>query len=296
MRWKKNFKLFHSREMWKRISYLAKKEVMYNFRNRWIIFLSLLFLGLSVLVSFYGTSLEAHKDWLGLQTTILYMTTYIEYMVPIIGVILGYSTIVRERKEGSMELLLSYPVDRGEVLAGKFLGLWIVLSTAVIIGLGAGGVVISLMVEEVVFAEYYLFILSSVILGGVFISISMMFSVIFEEESSAMSASIFMLFLFTFIWLFTMYAIAELTFGWELLEIGQPPQWYFILQLFNPVMLWYTLLALNIVPLRDWALEFGGKEPEIHPYDTWVMLVLLVIWIAVPLVISEIIFNKKDID
>lgn len=111
-----------------------------------------------------------------------------------------------------------------------------------------------------------------------------------------MSASIFVLFLFTFIWLFSMYAIAELTFGWERLQMGRPPQWYFMLQLFNPVMLWYTLLALNIVPLREWALEFGGKEPEIHPYDTWVMIVLLVVWIAVPLIISEKIFNSKDID
>ncbi len=296
MRGFEKFKLLYSKEMWIRISSIAKKEIIYNFRNRWVIFLSLLFLGLSILVSFYGTSLETQRDWMGLQDTIVYMITYIEYMVPILGVILGYSTIVRECQDGSMELLLSYPVDRGEVLAGKFLGLWTVLSISVIVGLGVGGVIISLMVEEVVFAEYYLFILSSVILGGVYISISMMFSVIFVEERSAMSASVFILFFFTFIWLFSMYAIAELTFGWELLELGQPPRWYFMLQLFNPVMLWYTLLALNIVPLRDWALEFGGKEPEIHPYNTWVMIALLVVWIAVPLIISEVLFNKKDID
>ncbi|MFW6304697.1 MAG: ABC transporter permease [Candidatus Saliniplasma sp.] len=296
MRYLENFKLFYSKKMWKRIISIARKEIRYNFRNRWIIFLSLLFLGLSVLVSFYGSSVEGTEGWMGLQNTVVYMTTYIEYMVPILGVILGYSTVVREYQDGSMELLLSYPVERGEVLAGKFLGLWTVLSISVTLGLGAGGLIISFMIEEVVFAEYYLFILSSVILGGVFISISMMFSVIFQDSSSAMSASIFILFLFTFIWLFSMYALAELTFGWESLEMGHPPQWYFMLQLFNPVILWYTLLALNIIPLRDWALEFGGKEPEIHPYDTWVMIILLIIWIAVPLIISERLFDKKDID
>ncbi|MFO7792275.1 MAG: ABC transporter permease subunit [Candidatus Saliniplasma sp.] len=291
-----SLKLFYSIDMWKRIISISKKEIKYNFRNRWVLFLTLLFLAFSVLVSYFGTSVQAIDDWMGLQDTVAYMATYIEYMVPILAVILGYSTISRECEDGSMELLLSYPVDRGEVLAGKFLGLWAVLSLSVVIGLGTGGVVISLMVEDAVFAEYYLFILSSVILGGVYISISMMFSVIFEDSSSAMSGSIFTLFFFTFIWLFSMYALAEVTFGWESLEAGRPPQWYFILQLFNPVMLWYTLLALNIAPMREWALEFGGKEPEIHPYDTWVMIILLLIWIAVPLLIAEKFFRKREVD
>jgi len=296
MKYLESLKLFYSSDMWKRIFSVAKKEIRYNFRNRWVIFMTLLFLGLSILVSYYGTAMEGVEGWMGLQETVVYMATYIEYMVPILAVILGYSTIVRECEDGSMELLLSYPVERGEVLAGKFLGLWIVLSISVVVGLGAGGFVISSMVEDVVLAEYYLFILSAVILGGVYISISMMLSVIFTNSTSAMSASIFVLFLFTFIWLFSMYAIAEITFGWEMVEAGRPPQWYFLIQLLNPVMLWYTLLALNIVPLRDWALEFGGKEPEIHPYDTWVMIALLIIWIAVPLLISERLFDKKQID
>ncbi len=296
MKYVESLKLFYSKEMWKKILFVSKKEIRYNFRNRWVIFMTLLFLGFSILVSYYGTALEDIDDWMGLQHTVVYMTTYIEYMVPILGLILGYSTIVRECEDGSMELLLSYPVDRGEVLAGKFLGLWAVLSISVIIGLGAGGLVISYMVGDVVLAEYYLFILSAIILGGVFISISIMLSVIFTNSTSAMSASIFVLFLFTFIWLFSMYAIAEITFGWDLLEVGSPPQWYFLLQLLNPVMLWYTLLALNIIPLRDWALEFGGKEPEIHPYNTWIMIALLIIWIAIPLVVSEYLFNKKQID
>ncbi len=127
MKYIHNLKLFYSIDMWKRIISISKKEIRYNFRNRWVILLTLLFLGLSILISYYGTAVQTIDGWMGLQETVVYMATYIEYMVPILAVILGYSTIVRECEEGSMELLLSYPVKRGEVLAGKFLGLWEVI-------------------------------------------------------------------------------------------------------------------------------------------------------------------------
>lgn len=276
---------------------MAKKEYRSNLSNRWIILIAVTFLGLSVLISFYGTASETSDEWIDLQRTVRYLTAYIEYMVPIFGVILGYGSIVREKEKGTLELLLSYPVDRGEVLAGKFLGLWALLVTCVIGGLGLGGVVISRQVEEVVWAEYYLFMLSSIILGGIYISISLMLSVIFEDSTSSMAASIFVLFLYSFLWLFAVYAVAELTFGWDVLKSGNPPKWYFGIQLFNPVILWYTLLALNVPSLREWAMEFGGEEPQYHPhfYDTWMMIVLLLIWMTVPLLLGEYIFKRKQI-
>ena len=297
MRIKKGISNLISKEMWKRILFIARKEFKYNFKNVWIVLLAVTFLGLSILVSFYGTAVDASESWRDLQNTVLYMTTYIEYMVPILGLVLGYGSIVREREEGSIELLLSYPLERGEVISGKFLGLWGVLSICVVSGMGLGGIVIGTMVKDVVWAHYYLFILSSVILGGIYISISMMLSVIFEDSTSTMSASIFVLFLFSFLWLFGMYALAEFSFGWKLVEAGTPPRWYFGMQLFNPILIWYTLLALNIPPLRAWAMEFGGREPQTHPgyYDTWIMVILMIIWISVPLILSEFIFKRKEI-
>ncbi len=188
-------------------------------------------------------------------------------------------------------------MDRGEVLSGKFLGLWAVLISCITSGLGLGGVMISMQISTVVWSEYYLFILASVLLGGIYLSISMMLSVVFEDSTASMTASVFSLFLFSFIWLFSVYALAELTFGWSEVVAGRPPGWYFGLHLFNPVLIWYTLLALNIPALREWAMEFGGEKPQYHPYyyDTWIMLILLIIWLAAPLIIGEYIFNRKDV-
>ncbi len=290
----KRLRLLFSKEMWRRIFTIAKKEYVESFKNRWILLFAFAFLGISVLVSFYGTLGTQSKSWRDLQTTILYLSSYIEYMVPLLGLILGYNSIVGEKEAGSLELLLSYPVDRGEVLSGKFLGLWGVLATCVISGLGLGGVLIAVNVEKVIWAEYYFFILSSVIIGGVYLSLAILLSAVLTESSTSLIAAIFLFFLFSFIWLFSMYALAEVTFGWDILREGTPPRWYFGLQLFNPLIIWYTLIALEIPSLRQWAMEFGGREPQYNPYTTWIMVILLIIWIAVPLLLSEFIFKRRE--
>ncbi len=283
--------------MLKRIFTVAKKEFKSNIKNKWIILLVLIFLSLTVLVSFYGSS-KGEDEWRNLEQTILWMSTYMEYIIPIFGLILGYGSIVREKEKGSLQLILSYPVERGEVLSGKFLGLWAVFTISVSSGLTLGGLIIGSKVTFLYWGDYYLFILASVILGGVYISIAMMLSIICEDSMSAMSSSVFVLFLFSFLWLGMMYALAEATFGWSMMESGTPPKWYFGLQLLNPTLIWFTLLALNIPPFRAWALEFGGNEPAGTPtfYDTWVMIGILLIWIAVPLLVGEYIFRRKDID
>lgn len=283
--------------MWKRIFRISFKEFTQNLKNPWILTIAVIFLVLSVTVSYYGTAAETSAEWMDMEHTIRYLAGYVEYMVPLIALILGYGSIVREREKDTLELLLSYPMDRGEVLSGKFLGLWMVIITCVVAGLGLGGVIISHNISEVAWREYYLFILATILLGGVYLSISMMLSVFFQDSSSALAGSIFTLFLFSFIWLFSMYAIAEMTFGWSELELGRPPKWYFAVQFFNPMIIWYTLLALNIPAVREWAMEFAGEEPEFHPsyYDTWIMIFVLIIWIAIPLLLSEYKFNKSDL-
>jgi len=52
--------------------------------------------------------------------------------------ILGYDAIVGEKELGSLELLLSMPITRFEILLGKYFGLSAALASATVIGFGAG--------------------------------------------------------------------------------------------------------------------------------------------------------------
>lgn len=294
----KDIKLLLSKEMWQRTFSIAAKEYKDRFRNIWIIFLAVAFLLITIFVSFYGTS-GGDSGWRNYQDTILWMSTNVEYMIPIFAIVLGYGSVISEKESGSLELLLSYPVDRGEVIAGKFLGLWAVLITCITLGLTVGGVVVGLKVSFLFWPDFYLFVLSSILLGGVYLSLAIFISATMESSTSAMSTSIFIYFFFTLIWFFSMYALAESTFGWAVMEdpTVDPPRWYFGLQFFNPLVIWFTLLGLNIQSFEAWALEFGGSQPVSHPtyLDTWIMIFVLIIWIAVPLLLAEYVLKRKEI-
>ncbi len=53
----------------------------------------------------------------------------IRVVLPLCAVLLGYSAVCGERRAGTLQLLLSYPVSSRKVFLGKFLALWSCLAT-----------------------------------------------------------------------------------------------------------------------------------------------------------------------
>ncbi len=89
---------------------VAKKEIMDNIRNKWIIIVSVIFALLTILTSYLGTL--SSQGWSNIGGTIAAMMTYVQYLLPIIALILGYGTIIGEVERGSMSSLLSLYTSR----------------------------------------------------------------------------------------------------------------------------------------------------------------------------------------
>lgn len=72
----------------------------------------------------------------------------IRILLPLAAFLLGYDAICGERRAGTLKLLLSYPVPRWKVLAGKLLALWSCLAAPLVAGailslllaIGMGGI------------------------------------------------------------------------------------------------------------------------------------------------------------
>ena len=79
----------------------------------------------------------------GIEATIASLVSLVIYLVPLIALILGYDAIVGEREEGSLDLLLSMPLTRIELLLGKFVGLACALAFSTLAGFGLAGIVLS---------------------------------------------------------------------------------------------------------------------------------------------------------
>jgi ABC-2 type transport system permease protein len=123
---------------------IARKEFQSVFRNRLFLTITLLFLGMSILsvyigsataraeMRLYAETIESFKaqgrtalpEPPNIQTlTILAnISEYVSIIGAILAIMLGYNSLIEEKESGSLKLLLSRPVYRDRLLAGKLLG------------------------------------------------------------------------------------------------------------------------------------------------------------------------------
>ena len=210
---------------------IAKKEIMDNIRNKWIIILSFIFALLTLVTSYFGSIFST--GWQDLGTTIGLMMNLVQFLIPIIALILGYAAIIGEVERGSMSALLSQPITRLEILVGKFIGLGSILALTIFIGFGVAGIIIALNVPDVNFINYLVFIGSTIVIGLVFLSISIFFSTIFKKRTTAIGGAIFLWFLFNMILPMIFAGILVANIGVENLMTSEAPSWYYILTLLN---------------------------------------------------------------
>ncbi|MCD6513143.1 MAG: ABC transporter permease [Thermoplasmata archaeon] len=266
---------------------IAKKEFMDNLRNKWMIALSVIFLILILVSSYFGTAQQTGKvGWSDISITIIAMMALVQLLIPIISLMLSYAAIVGEIERGSMNLLLSYPVSRIEVVIGKFIGLSAVVSSSILLGFGIGGIVIAIN-ASINLQEYAIFIIASILLAMSYISISIMFSAILKRRSTAMGAAIFLFFLFAMIWRMISFGILVMSGS----SIENPPDWYYAFNLINPVQSFSTIVTLNLHLMKDVASVY-------HPpsfYNSWTASAILIMWILLPIIIAIYYFNKRDI-
>ena len=275
---------------------IAKKEVMDNIRSKWIIIATGIFVSLAIISSLIGALIHESGGLEDLRTTVMIMMFFVQYIIPIIGLMLGYATIVGEKERETLSALLSYPVTRLEIIIGKFLGLGFVLSTSIFIGFGIAGIAIGISVGFVDLGLYLTFIAFTILLGLVFLSISMAFSSILKKRSSSMGMSIFTWSFFSFLWgimLFGLIAINRINPSSP--EAGG----YFLINLFSPAQVFNSLVNLNvggpptlIMPSMGMSI-FKNDFPDF--YNNGALLLITFIWIFIPLVLSYIAFRRRDI-
>jgi Cu-processing system permease protein len=272
---------------------VAKKEIMDNIRNKWIIIMSLMFAILTVVVSYFGSLTS--QGWQDLSLTIVAMMTFVEYLVPIIALMLGYATIIGEIERGSMSALLSLSATRFEIVAGKFLGLASVLALTILIGFGIAGLIIAVNVSDIDFVAYLLFIAMTIMFGIIFLSISLFFSTVFRKRSSAIGGAVFLWFFFLFIIQIIYQGVLIASIGLEKLISGTIPEWYYALELTSPVSVYSYFVSLNVVSLDTLTQMSGSTFTYPSFISNWVLFPILCAWIIVFFVLAVWRFQRQDI-
>jgi Cu-processing system permease protein len=273
---------------------IAKKEIMDNIRNKWIILVSVMFALLTLVVSYFGSL--ASRGWQDLGLTISGMASLVTFLVPIIALMLAYAAIIGEIERGSMNSLLSLSATRFEIIIGKFLGLAGVLCFTIFIGFGAAGLMIAANVSNVNYADYGIFIGATMLLGLVFLSVALFFSTIFNKRSTAMGGAIFLWFLFNIILPIVFVGLLMTTIDITQFVQGNTinvPDWYNAVNLFNPISVYSSLLTTAIGPVS--SMNASSQIPAPSWYSSGLLIGVLLAWIMVFFVLAVWRFQRKDI-
>ena len=130
------------------------------------------------------------------------LVQFVAFFGPLVGLVLGFDTINRERNEGTLSKLLSQPIYRDVVINGKFLAgvvmITIMMVSIVLVITGLGLFVMGIVpgVEEIWRIIMYLII--SIIYISFWLGVAILFSILFRSTATSALAALAVWIFFSF--------------------------------------------------------------------------------------------------
>lgn len=128
-----------------RILAIAGSEFRIALRNRWVAIAIALMAVFALVLSAAGSAPTGALGADRLSVVVASLTSLAVYLVPLVALLMSFDAVAGEVERGTLPLLLTYPVARAEVLAGKALAHLAVLAIALAVGYGlAAGAAIAM--------------------------------------------------------------------------------------------------------------------------------------------------------
>lgn len=119
-----------------RILALAAAELRIAARNRWVVIAVVLMAVFSLALAAAGSAPTGALGADRLSVVVASLTSLAVYLVPLVALLMSFDAVAGEVERGTLPLLLTYPVSRAQVLAGKFLAHLAILTLAIAVGYG----------------------------------------------------------------------------------------------------------------------------------------------------------------
>ncbi len=161
-------------------------------RNRWVLIAVVLMVVFSLVLSAVGSAPSGRLGADSLSVTVASLTSLSVYLVPLVALLMSFDAVAGEVERGTLPLLLTYPVARWEVLAGKLLAHTAILIVALVAGYGAAAAIAIATDPSAVSGIGALWRLtwSSTLLGATFLGIGYALSSLARRASGAAGLAI----------------------------------------------------------------------------------------------------------
>jgi ABC-2 type transport system permease protein len=220
------------------------------------------------------------------------------FFIPIIGIILGFDAINRERSAGTLSRIISQPIFRDSVINGKFLAALITLAlmmTAAMLlvsGYGLSMIGVPPSAEEII--RLFLGLIFIIIYGAFWIGLAMLFSILFRSLATSLLSAIA-------VWIFFSFGIFIIALG----VAKESPELFLTVLRFSPnwmfgqatsALLYPITRTLGTISPAQMAfmipnpLSLGQSVMLVWPYFTG-----LISLSAICFAVSYVLFMKQEI-
>ncbi|MXR53167.1 ABC transporter permease subunit [Halovenus sp. WSH3] len=284
---------------------IAKKDFQDSVRSRvlWgiIVLFALLIGGIAYLVVDSGLTGANQTVAEALVTGVFGLLVL--FFIPITGLFISIKSVVRERESGTINLLLSLPHTRGDMILGKFLGRAAVMTVTIIVGF-VPAIAMLLLQTELSPGVLLSFWFVTVLFGLMFVSIGVGFSALFNSETQGTVGGI-VIFFGLYLW----QTVTDLVLGLVDYELPNFANRFGLGQMFQDMfgslspsgrgfgapssVLGETVRRQN----EAGEVVFQTVYPESVAFymQNWFVFVILLLWIAVPLAVGYARFSQIDL-
>jgi Cu-processing system permease protein len=267
---------------------LIQKELRDAFRNRWFLLYAIAFAALSLALAWFSVSGAGSFGVAGFGRTTAGLINLILLIVPLMGLTLGAMSLAGEREKGTLIYLMAQPISSAELLLGKFVGLALALTAALVIGFGLTGILMAFVGGGGDFQVYLTLLVLSVLLAVASLSMGFLISAAVKKAATAVGLALFL-------WLILVY-FGDLGLMGTAVVMQMKVEQLLTLALINPLQVFKLAAVLD---LRD-NLEVLGPA-GIYAFRTyggalWPLLVgLLFAWVVAPFLLATQVFKKRGV-
>lgn len=270
------------------VTTLLKKEINDSLNNRWFMLYAAGFTGLALLLSWLSLSGggTGYTGFAGFGRTAASLVNLVLLIVPLMALTAGAGSLVSEREQGTLHYLLSQPLNRTEVLLGKYLGLAASLLGALGLGFGLSAMVIAIRSGQTNAGAFVWLVGFAFVLALGMLSLGFLVSVLTRKAAVATGVALFL-------WLAFVFG-GDLGLMGTALAFKLPIQTLFNLALLNPLQVFKMSALMGINATLDVLGPAGIYAIQTYRDSlTWLFLGSLLAWITLPLGLTWGIFNKR---
>lgn len=270
------------------ITTVMKKEVRDALNSKWLLVYAGVFAALALGLSYLGQENLGSLGFENFSRTTASILNLCLLLAPLIALSLGAGAIAGERDRGTLTYILAQPLNRWELVLGKFAGLFASIGIATTAGFGLAGAVIAIYASTMDVSTYLLFLVLVLALIAVMTGIGLVASVVSQTRVQALSLALLVWFVAVLLFdlvLIGMVSAASLGGGALLLAL-----------LANPVEIVRVLAIIHLEPDLQILGPFGSFLLERLGVAgaTAVLAAALALWTITPVAVATWLFRSKD--